>query len=190
MYMRRILAVLIGIGVIVLLFVLIVRGFSGGNNQTPIRQTPLVDFAGTDAVAQLYIDGPVVLDQDHRAVKILVSRDQTEIDIIQGYEGTVIDQQVYPNNESAFANFLQALNHLNFTKGNTDPSQRDERGYCASGDRYVYQFANNGDTIFRYWSTSCGQGTFGGNRPAVRDLFRHQIPPKDFNDLTRGIPLG
>lgn len=189
MYMRRILAVLIGIGVIVLLFVLIVRGFSGGNNQTPIKQTRLSDFAGTDAVAQLYIDGPVVLDQDHRAIKILVSRDQTEIDIIQGYEGTVINQQVYPNNVAAFAVFLKALDHLNFTKGNTNPSLRDEQGYCASGDRYVYQLSNNGDDVLRFWSTSCGQGTFGGNRPAVRDLFRNQIPQKDFYNLTSGIPL-
>jgi hypothetical protein len=188
-YTRRILAVLIGIGILVLLFVLIVRGFGGGNNQSPIKETKLVDFAATDAVAQLYIDGPVVLDQDHRAVKILVSRDQTEIDIIKGYEGTVIDQQVYPNNEAAYAVFLQALDHLNFDHGNTDPAQRDERGFCAQNDRYVYQLSNNGSTVFRYWSTSCGQGTFGGDRLAVRNLFRHQIPQKDFNDLTRGIPL-
>jgi hypothetical protein len=189
-YARQILAVLVTLGIIVLLFVLIARGFRANNSQATVKETSLVSYAGTDSVAQLYIDAPIVLDQDHRTVKISVSREQTEVEIIQGYEGTVVQQEVFPNNTAAYAVFLQALNHLNFAKGNTDPAQADERGYCPAGNRYIYQFVNGDKTLLRYWSTSCGQGTFGGDRPAVRDLFRQQIPPKIFDQLTRSIPLG
>ena len=187
-YARQILAGLILVGVIVLLFVLIFKGFRS-NQSTPIKQTDLVTYANTGAVAEFYIDGPINLDQDHRTVKIAVSQNQTQIQVVQGYQGSVIQSESFPNNTESYAVFLQALKNLNFAKGNTSAALGDERGYCADGARYIYRFTNSGDTLFRYWSTSCGQGTFGGNRQAVRRLFERQVPEKTFNQLTNGISL-
>lgn len=184
---RSIIVALVGIGTVVLVITLLIKALTGGS--TPAAQINLVSYANTNATAELYIDGPVVSDLEHWAVKITVSQSQAEIDIIQGYQGSVAHMQVFPNNSASYANFLQALNRLNFTKGNNDPTKQDERGYCAQEDRYIYIFNNGQKNLFRYWSTSCGQGTFGGNRPQVQQLFERQIPQKVFEDLTVNFPL-
>lgn len=187
---RSIIVALVGIGIVVLVIVLLVKAIFGGGSSTPAKQINLVSYASTGATAELYIDGPVRSDQEHHAVKISVSQNQAEIDIFQGYEGNVVQMQTFPNNSASYANFLQALNHLNFTKGDNDPAKQDERGFCAPENRFIYTFTNDGKKLFRYWTTSCGGGTFGGNRQQVRQLFERQIPEKMFDQLTASIPLG
>lgn len=188
--LRTIIAALVGIGIVVLVIVLLVKAFSGGK-AAPVTSPELVTYATTSAIAQLYIDGPIVSDQEHRAVRITIGQNQAQIDILQGYQDTVVQSQTFENNSTGYAVFLQALNHLNFTKGNNDPSQQDQRGYCPTGDRYIYKFTDGtGKQLFRFWSTSCGQGTFGGNRPQVIQLFERQIPVKIFDQLVGDIPIG
>lgn len=183
--MRAVLGILIGLGLIVLVFVLILRSFAGGGKENQ-NQIDLVTYANTNAVAQLVLDAPVVADQNHHTVKITVSQNQTEIDIIQGYQGNVVTTRSYPNNTQAYAVFLQSLNRINFASGNSDPAQHDERGYCAEGNRYIYSFISGGRDLLRFWSTSCkGQGTFGGSPDQTRWLFEQQIP--DFDELTNPI---
>lgn len=97
--------------------------------------------------------------------------------------------QTFPNNSASYANFLQALNRLDFTKGDNASAKQDERGYCSQGDRYIYRFNTGTSDLFRYWTTSCGQGTFGGKREQVRLLFQRQIPTATFDHLTSRIPL-
>lgn len=175
-YLRQILAALIGLGVIVLVFILVVRGFNSNSSTTTQKQIDILKYANTDAVASLYIDDPVVADQDHRTIKINVSQTAVSVDVIKGYGSNVIRHQDFPNNATSYAVFLQSLKNLNFTTGNQDPKLADERGYCSGGNRYIYQFAQEGNTLFRYWSTSCGEGTFKGNRGSVQNLFQQQIP--------------
>lgn len=186
--LRTIIAALIGIGIIVLLFVLIVKGFSGNSGPTG----PSIDlgkYENTAATATLLIDDPTNVDQDHRQVRISVSGTQNEIDIINGYQGTVADSKTYSSNPAAFGAFLQSLKLLNFAKGDTT-SKVDYRGFCPTGERYIYTFNDGNKDLFNFWSTSCGQGTFSGNRPGVRSLFENQIPGNDFDDLTGNISLG
>lgn len=185
---RSIIVALVGIGIVVLVIVLLIKAIFGGSS-SPAQQINLVSYANTAATTELYIDGPVVSNQEHRAIKITVSQYQAEIDLIQGYQGTVLQMQTFPNNSASYANFLQALNRLDFTKGNNDPAKQDERGYCAQQDRYIYIFNDGTKNLFRYWSTSCGQGTFSGNRTQVQQLFERQIPQKEFDQLTLGFPL-
>ena len=188
-YAKRILAVLIGLGILVLIFVLVIKAFSGSSTPAP-KSTDLVTYANTDASTVLYVDGPINYDGDHRTLKIFVSQKQIGLDVIDGYQGNVVEGRRYVNNEQSYAIFLKALQHLSFTKGLDTPGLQDERGYCATGNRYIYQFLPSDDKAFRYWSTSCGQGTFKGNPTGVRNLFYKQIPAKDFNTLVSGVPLG
>lgn len=191
MIFRRILIALVGIGLILLVFVLVIKGITGHKkSSSPIKQSNLSQYADTDATAQLYIDGPIKIDQDHRAVKISVNKTQTQIDIIQGYQGNVINTQTFANNQPAYAVFLQALKLQDFAKGNTSPGAGDERGVCPNNDRFIYSLVNNNSNVFRFWSTSCGGGTFSGKGSEVRRLFIRQIPQTEFNKLTSGIPLG
>lgn len=188
-FIRPILAGLVGIGLIVLVIVLIVKAFTG-TASAPTSQTNITSYANTPgASVSVLIDAPTGIDQDHRQVKISVSATQNEIDIIQGYQGTVINSMTYPNNTASFSVFLQTLNLLNFSKGRVGPS--NYQGYCPTGDRYVYDFNNGTNNVFSYWSTSCGgQGTFQGNASQVLQQFSLQIPTTDFNQLTGSIPLG
>jgi hypothetical protein len=185
---RPILVGLVGIGLVVLVIVLIVKAIAGSPS-APTSQIDITKYASTpNSSVTLLIDGPTDIDQDHRQVRITVSGTQNEIDILQGYQGTVMDHQTYSNNSASFAAFLQTLKLLNFSKGSL--STVDYRGYCPTGERYLYTFNNGENNLFTYWSTSCGgQGTFEGNAANVLQQFEQQIPQADFNQLTNNIPL-
>ncbi|MEJ0073283.1 MAG: hypothetical protein WDN27_04365 [Candidatus Saccharibacteria bacterium] len=180
---------LVVLGVVVLIVVLLVKAFSG-HGGIATKQVDVGKYADTAATATLLVDGPTNIDQAHQQVKITVSQTSNEIDIIQGYEGTVTQTRTYPNNSVAFGVFLQALKLKNFAKGNDDKSLTDYRGYCPTGERYIYTFNDGQKDVFQYWSTSCNQGTFKGNALGVLALFQQQIPQTDFNKLTNPIPLG
>lgn len=187
---RGLLAALVGFGLVVLVVVLLIKAFTGGGSSKPAGITDLTHYASTNAVAELYIDAPINLNQDHRTIKISVDQTETQIQVMQGYDGDVTKQQTFPNSQSGFAVFLRALQLQNFAKGNSDPAQADERGACPLGDRYIYQFVTGGETKFRYWSTSCGGGTFQGNNSNVRTLFTRQVNQQVFDQFTGSIPLG
>jgi len=185
---RAIIAGLVAIGLVILVIVLIVKSFSGG----PTRPTGRVDvgnYADTSATVTLLIDDPTKIDQDHRQIKISVSNTQNEINIMQGYQGNVIDSRTYSNNSAAFGAFLQSLKLMNFSRGTINP--KDYRGYCPTGDRYVFTFNDGNKDLFTYWSTSCGSvGTYGGNKIATLELIRAQIPVRDYDQLTSSISTG
>jgi hypothetical protein len=184
---RSIIAALLVIGVVLLFIVLVIKMFTGhGGPKSPAIN--LGAYADTNSQAVLLIDAPTNIDQEHRQVRITVSGTQSEIEIIQGYQGNVIDSRTYPNNGPAFAAFLQSLKLANYSKGDTQ-STADYRGYCPTGDRYVYKFNDGYKDLFTFWSTSCGQGTYQGNRALTRQLFEHQIPDADFGKLAGPISL-
>lgn len=185
-YLRPVLAGLVGLGIVVVVIVLIVKLFTG--HGAPSTQIDIGQYANTPATVTLLADGPTNVDQDHRQIKITVSQTQNEIDIIQGYEGNVMSSNTYPSNSVAFGTFLQSLKLLNFAQGNNDKSLSDYRGYCPTGDRYVFTFNDGQTDRFTYWTTSCGgQGTYKGNRDATLDLFRQQIPQTDYGNLTQNV---
>ena len=183
---RNIIVSLIGIGLVVLVIVLLIKGFTGGTAE-PSNRVNVTKYVYDSSIATMLADGPTVIDQDHRQARISVSNSQIEIDVIQGYQGKVIDTKSYANNAAAYNAFLQTLQREGFSKGRT--SKDDYRGFCPAGNRYVYSFSRNQDEMFKYWATSCGQGTFEGDSDAVRQLFRRQIPPKDLSKMLNGTGI-
>lgn len=186
---RGLLAALVGLGLVILVIVLLVKAFTGGSS-TPKASLDITKYASTNSTAELYIDAPVNLNQDHRTIKISVDQNQTQIQVMRGYDGEVIQQQSFPNTESGYAVFLSALQLQGYAKGNSDAAQADERGQCPLGDRFIYQFTTGGESKFRYWNTSCGGGTFKGNGNTIRTLFERQIDQQVFDKFTGSIPLG
>jgi len=188
--LRPILAILIGVGLLLLVLILIFRAFSGGKEAT----TPNIDvstYANTASVATVLIDDPTQLDEEHRQVRITVSGTQNQFEIIKGYQGTVIDSRTYSNNTAAYGVFLESLKLMNYSSGDSNPALKDYRGYCPTGERYIFSFSDGNKDLFSYWSTSCGdQGTFQGNKPAVLNLFEDQLNQKEFDHLTSSISLG
>ncbi|HUB94111.1 MAG TPA: hypothetical protein VMB52_06430 [Verrucomicrobiae bacterium] len=185
-YLRPLLTGLVAIGLVVLVIVLIIKGFSHPP-EAPGSATDITNYANSDATVTLLVDGPTSYNDNHYQIKISVSAAQNEIDIIQGYQGVVVNSQTFPNNSAAFAAFLQALNLMNFSKGRQ--SSEDYRGYCPAGERYIYTFNDGTKNLFSYWSTSCGQGTFQGKVAPVLQQFSNQIPPDAYDKITSGVPV-
>jgi hypothetical protein len=180
--MRYFTGFLIAIGLIILIFVIILKG--GGKASVP--PINLNSYANSDAIVQLIIDGPINADQNHQEIEIDISQSENSIQLLKGYQGTVASSKLYQNNQEAYAVFLHALTLDGFTKGVASSSDSDERGYCATGERYILELTNGGNTIARYWATSCGgQGTYKGNVTATLNLFEQQIP--DFATLTQNF---
>jgi hypothetical protein len=185
--MRYFLGFLAAIGLIVLVFILVLRGFSGGG-KPPVNKAVLSDYTSTETVMQLTLDGPVNADQNHERVRITIGRTINTIEIMKGYENKVVDSRIYPNNEEAYGNFLRSLQLLGYTKGNADPKFADERGACPLGQRYVYEIVSGDASVQRFWNTSCnGGGTFTGAANNIRTLFKQQIP--DYSQLTRKLTV-
>lgn len=184
--MRYIIGFLISIGLVILLFVMIFRG--GDPAPAPGATKRMVDYANTSTVVRYTQDYPVSANQIHRKVVTTVGRDQITLTVESGYEGDVLRSQSYPNNPTAYANFLRALHIAGYTNIEDNPDLRDERGYCASGYRYIFETKEGDRNVMRSWSTSCGNiGSFKGKSAEVRDLFRRQVP--DYNRLTTGLQV-
>jgi len=170
--MRYFIGFLIAIGLIVLLFVIILKSFG---HSTPQKQIDLASYASSNAIVQLTIDGPVTADQNHQQVQISVGQTETTFQILQGYQGMVATNKTFANNEASYSAFLQALAVAGFTDGNK-VNIPDKEGYCAAGERYTFELIQTGSDIENYWTTSCGGGTYKGNASQTLALFEAQVP--------------
>lgn len=189
-YIRPIITGLVGIGLVILVIVFLVKTIGGNGGAKPQHQVDVTDYAGMPSAVTLLSDAPTNIDQDHRQVRITVTQSENEVDIIQGYQGNVIDTRTYPSNQAAYTVFLQSLKLMNFSKGDNNPDLKDYSGYCPRGNRFVFTFNDGSTDLFSYWTTSCGQGTYKGERSATLNLFRNQIPQSDFSALTNNIATG
>ncbi len=189
-WIRIVLAALVGLGLIILIIVVISKIFGGGS-KAPIP-TNLADYSNTASTVTLLVDAaPTQIDQDHRQVRITVSQTQNQIEVMQGYQGNLLNTRTYSNNSAAYGVFLQSLKLMNFSKGSSDKALADYRGACPFGDRYVFTFNDGQSDLFKYWATSCKVGgTFQGSTNNVLRLIRLQIPQKDWAELTSRVSLG
>lgn len=189
---RILIFILVVVGLLWLVVVLFQNVFSSSTSTTnPNTKLSLESYASTNIVAAVYIDGPVVANQDHNAVRITVDRTQTAIEVIKGYDDQVVSQQVFPNSQASYLEFLSALNRANFLKGKTDPALQNDKGACPFGNRYIYTLTDGSKEILHYWTTNCsgGGGTYGGNASLTRELFIRQIPDRDLYTITKDIQL-
>ena len=189
---RILIFLLVAAGLIWLVVVLFQNVFSGNTSTAnPNTKLSLASYASTDVVATVYIDGPVVANQDHNAVRITVDRNQSAIEVIKGYDDQVVAQQVFPNSQASYLEFLSALNRASFTKGKSDPALQNDKGACPFGNRYIYTLSDGSKEILHYWTTNCsgGGGTYSGNASLTRELFIRQIPDRPLSLITKDIEL-
>jgi len=179
--MRYFFGFLAAVALIIVVFILIVRGFGGGERAPEIN---LVDYAKTETVMRMTVQGRVNANQDHRYLVVTVGRSSNTINLHQGYDGQIIQTRNYESNEDAYATFLRALQLQGYTEGDPDPEKEDSRGFCPTGNVYIFEIMTGSAPVQHFWTSSCGDGTFGGNTSLVRTLFRTQIP--DYSDVVRG----
>jgi hypothetical protein len=182
--MRYFVGFVVSIGLIIVLILLIFGG--GGKPKVPSTSKPLVSYANTDATAEMTIDGPVNAPELHQQVKIIVSNTSIVYEELKGYDGEVVNLQTFGDSLNGFEAFLHALDVAGYTKGDTNPANADERGYCPLGDRYVFELKQDGKTIEHFWATTCAKPkTYLGNSLLTSQLFEAQVP--NYDDLTANI---
>lgn len=184
---RTIIFILVCIGLIWLFVSLMMSAFSGGDETEVAEPVTLTTYAVTDAEAQLSMDGPVVNKEEHDGIRITVSRVQTQIEIIQGYDNKVVNQRTYANTQNSYEDFLASLDQLGFSSGLSETSTGDEQGKCPMGSRHTYTLEDGSDLIGHGWSTTCGTGTFGATRSQIKSLFIRQIPSEEYSELVSGL---
>lgn len=180
--MRYFIGLIVTLGLIILLIILLVSGGKGPVHK-PKRVT---DYANTDAQMVMTIDGPVNADSLHEQVRVTVDGTDVTYEHIKGYQGDVVGTKIFANNDSAYDTFLHALFHAGYDRGNNDLVLKDDRGWCATGERYIFEIVQNGKTLQRYWNTSCNNTkTYLGNTDLTLTLFKAQVP--GYDDLTSNI---
>ena len=183
--MRYFIGLIITAGLLIALIVLLM---TGGSKPKEVHQKLLTDYASTDAQAIMTIDGPVNAESLHEQVRITVDSTNVTYEHIKGYQGDVVSTKVFANNQDAYDVFLHALLHAGYALGDKNSALRDERGYCATGDRFIFELKQGGDILQRYWSSSCnGTHTYLGNTELTTTLFEAQIP--GYTDLTADVDL-
>ncbi len=180
--MRYLAGFIVFIALIIFVFVLI---FRGGGDPEPQPQARLIDRANTSTEVRMTEEFAITADQTHRQVVITVGQNSASLTFERGYEGDVIRTQSYTNNPTAYAHFLRALDIAGYTNGDDTEANRDWRGYCPQGRRYIYEIVDGTEVSQRYWSTTCGNkfATLKGQSNLIRQLFVQQIP--DYNALIR-----
>jgi hypothetical protein len=188
--MRYILGVFGVIVLLIFIVILIVRRdpTPSTTTQTGKKQVLLADYESKPATASLTTRGEVTADEERRAIRISVSAQERVIEILEGYNETVVNRQSFANNENAYKIFLSALDTAGFTRGQ-ETEIKDERGFCPLGRRFVYRLQDGSEQVLRTWNTTCAekQGSFGGNGRTIRRLFEQQIP--DYRRLVRDVKL-
>lgn len=156
--------------------------------QTVSQRVDLTDYASTSATATYVIEGKLNSEEEHRAIRISVNRNSRTLDILSGYNQTVVQTQTLPNTQSAYEEFLYALENAGFSSSQ-EARYSSEKGVCPLGTRYLYEFSNEGDDLLSLWSTTCSKsdGPFAGNASLIRRLFQNQMP--DYRTFTKDVRL-
>lgn len=165
---------------ILFIVILIARGGDSGNNVVKKDIPQLNTAASSESNFQFTQDGPIVAEEDHYSIQISINKSNRTVRVIRGYQGQVVANSSFGNNEEAFSDFLSALDRAGYTSVNRSRYQ-SEAGLCPLGNRFVFE-SDQFDQDFRTWTTSCREnGTFGGNFSTISTLFRDQIP--DYNQF-------
>lgn len=172
---------ILGFVAFVILIIFIIILFARGGNNSPQSTAPapvLSSVAKTDSSFEFQESGPIIAEENHFNIHIKVSRWNREVKVTRGYQGEVVASQSFGNNESAYADFLVAIDRAGYTKQNRTGFD-SEAGLCPLDNRYVFK-SDQFNEDFRRWTTDCRErGDFGGDFAVISSLFRDQIP--DYN---------
>jgi|SRR3989344_2425129 len=178
---------------VVVLLVFGVVLLTGGDSKeaTTAQKAPitLADYIDKNSEVTMTIDGKANAEELHRVIRVKISPNQRVMDVIQGYNNTVLQNVTLTNSKASYDTFMRSIASSGFTRENKGAKQKDERGLCPLGQRFIFELHENGEQKQRLWKTSCGStgGTFAGNFSTVRTLFQRQIP--DFDKQTAGVQL-
>lgn len=163
----------------------------GGNNAAEIDQSrsALLNSSEGHSVS-MTVRGPIVADEEFQSYQTTITPSTRTLTTYSGYLSAVVDQVSLPNNTSAYEEFTHALDKARLADGEEFVGERDDvRGICAKGRVYEFFINDNGETVKRLWTSTCGgsKGSLDANVDQLRALFVAQFP--EGQDLIRKINL-
>ncbi len=165
------------------------------NNTTPSGQptTKTVTLSDSDSSPTASISwtqqGRIVGNNQFNSIRVTVTPTYRRLEILNGYQNTVVRSNDYENNQDAYNTFARALDLLKFGRSRT-VSNPNVEGVCPFGNRFLYNFNANSQQLVNTWSDTCNvsNGTYAGsNAVSTGQLFRNQIP--DYSRQTNSVSL-
>lgn len=170
--------------IISIIFILVVGGiffaFTNGSRrtQTPVKEINVSEVLANRSI-RMTVDGKVVANEDHNSYRIEIGIDKRNIEVFKGYDLTIAGSKTYTNNRRAYTDLVHALRDVGFDRERrVSDEEADERGACATGNRFYFEVLDNGRSVRRLWTSTCGEykGTLNASGNAIKLLFDKQIP--------------
>lgn len=170
-------AVIGGIVLVVIVLFLLIRALLVPGKPEPSQLTDPLINTSNDRGVQMVVRGPIVASENARSYEIDVTPTSRAVTEYTGYDGTVLNKQVYPNSTSAYEQFVYALDKADMTNSR-DTSDTDTRGVCATGRLYSFSLEQDTTVENTLWTSNCNgsKGTLNANALLLQQLFDSQIP--------------
>ncbi len=176
---RYLLGFIVALILIVIVVGLIFTGFNKSNINFGHEVNKFANYSTTSAVTSLDINGPIIASQSHNEVIISVSNLDVNLQVLQGYDGKVINNQMFSNSQNSYNAFLRSLIIAGFNSSNPSASSlTNPVGLCSNGNTYTFKMNLGQKNIVNSWQTNCYNAphTFNGDLNATVNLFIAQVP--------------
>lgn len=177
--------ILIVLIVVFTIFVLVSIGRAifkdNGSSSSPSRYVPRNDLLTTssDRSLRMVLRGPIVADENFRSYQIIISPKARMMTVYKGYLGEVLETLTLGNNETAYTEFVHALDKVGFGRSQALSGAADDtRGVCATGTMSEFDIKKDDQSLYHVWTSTCSgsKGSLGINESNLRNMFLKQVP--------------
>lgn len=132
-----------------------------------------------DRAVSLTTRGPIVADESFKSYTFKITPANRSLTLYKGYSNNPVKVVSLPNNTSAYAQFVHALDKANMVKGvELKGDSNDLRGICATGNVFEYQTLKSDVVQKGLWTSTCSgsRGSLNASSEQLTNLFMAQIP--------------
>lgn len=137
----------------------------------------------SDRSVRYTVRGAIIADEKFRSYQIIVSPTERRVTEYQGYLDTITASRTFPNNQTAYDEFVHALANADIAAVR-EVKDEDMRGVCATNGRlYVFETVSGTRATNTIWTSTCSgsPGTMKAKIGQIHALFTNQIP--DFQPM-------
>ncbi|MBC7564804.1 hypothetical protein H7100_01035 [Candidatus Saccharibacteria bacterium] len=156
-------------------------GSSTSTSQVDTSRDALLNTTVNHSVT-MTVRGPIVADEVFHSYKIDISPNDRTITTYTGYLNTVVDQTSLGNSVASYAEFVNALDKAELTKGKQLTGEKnDTSGVCATGNVYQFTIYDGTTNVKDLWTSTCSgsKGSLNASVLQLTNLFTKQIPGAD-----------
>ncbi len=128
-----------------ILFVVLIVGISNtnsGSGQTQKNDKPKIlaaNYKDSSSSVRLTIEGPIVANEQARAIRMTITPSERRLDILRTYERVVDNSKSYQNTRAAYEAFLFSIDGFGFANEKKIRGEEDMRKVCPTGRKYSFE---------------------------------------------------